>query len=209
MIGKIFGKWAVIKEIVDHSEHDKVYECICECGRVNNIRRYSLRSGRSLACKSCSHKTHGMTETSTYIIWESMKKRCANPNNSHYKYYGGRGIKVCDSWNKFEVFLKDMGKRPEGLELDRIDVNGNYEPSNCRWVTKSINQLNKRKPICITGERFGKWLVKEISSERINNKICYNCICDCGKVQVVMKIQLVNGRSTQCITCRNKNNANT
>lgn len=208
MIGARFGKWLVVKKIENPKEHDQIFECVCTCGRIANLRRYSLRSGRTSACKSCSHKTHGMVGTSTYVIWESMIKRCTNPNSSHYAYYGGRGIKVCDSWRKFENFFKDMGIRPDSLEIDRIDGNGNYEPSNCRWVTKLVNQLNRRSVKCIIGRRFGKWLVKELATERKNNKITYVCVCDCGNSQTIMKIQLMNNRSTQCITCRNKSNAN-
>jgi hypothetical protein len=73
-----------------------------------------------------------------------MKTRCQNPRSGSYQHYGGRGIQVCARWQKFENFLKDMGARPEGHQIDRIDVNGNYEPNNCRWVTQSVNARNKR-----------------------------------------------------------------
>lgn len=90
---------------------------------------------------------HGLTHMHEYQIWTNMKQRCTNPKRAGYKYYGGRGIKVCDSWMKsFKNFLDDMGKRPDkGFSIDRIDPNGNYEPSNCRWVTNVIQATNKRK----------------------------------------------------------------
>ena len=75
-----------------------------------------------------------------------MRNRCTNPNNTNYKNYGGRGIKVCERWDDFTVFIADMGERPEGKTLDRIDNDGNYEPSNVRWATRSEQQKNKRKP---------------------------------------------------------------
>lgn len=95
------------------------------------------------------NKQHGMAkkgnEHPIYLAWSGMKKRCLNLNSTNYKNYGGRGISVCDRWLKFENFRDDMlASWQEGLQLDRIDVNGNYEPSNCRWVTRSENCKNRR-----------------------------------------------------------------
>ncbi len=91
---------------------------------------------------------HGMCGTPTYKAWARMIQRCNNPNVPSYHYYGGRGIKVCDRWQKsFTAFYEDMGVRPEGLELDRINNNGNYEPSNCRWITHAENNRNKSNTV--------------------------------------------------------------
>jgi len=89
-------------------------------------------------------KTHGMSRTSENQAWRDMLQRCNNPKNSFYKDYGSRGIKVCKEWYKFENFYKDMGNRPQGLTLERIDNNGNYEPSNCKWASHSEQQRNKK-----------------------------------------------------------------
>ncbi len=88
--------------------------------------------------------THGLSKTSAYKTWGGMIQRCTNLNNDSYRHYGGRGITVCKEWLKFEGFYRDMGDRPEGMSLDRIDPNGNYEPSNCRWTTSLDQQRNRR-----------------------------------------------------------------
>lgn len=104
----------------------------------------------------CSSGIDG--RTSTYDIWRSMKARCLRPSHKAYPQYGGRGISVCPQWlNNFDVFLADMGPRPDKLDLDRKDNNGNYTPDNCRWVTRTINNRNKRSnrnqtPVTINGE---------------------------------------------------------
>lgn len=89
---------------------------------------------------------HGLWKHPLYRVWLSMKTRCLNPNYSRYHYYGGRGIRICERWLDVKVFIEDMlPSWQEGLQLDRIDVNGNYEPSNCRWATRSQNTKNTRR----------------------------------------------------------------
>jgi hypothetical protein len=101
---------------------------------------------------------HGMHATRTYKSWRSMINRCTNPNTPGYASYGGRGITVCDRWLIFEPFLADMGVRPEGRTLDRINNDGNYEPGNCRWATRFEQQRNKRPPVreefCKNGHEY-------------------------------------------------------
>lgn len=119
------------------------------------------------------NKFHGMTKSKEYSAWHHMKDRCLNPNDANYGIYGGRGIKICDKWiDSFLKFYEDMGDRPEGTSLDRIDVNGNYEPSNCRWansVTQARNQrLRSTNTSGYKGVSFHKHQNKWISRITIN-----------------------------------------
>lgn len=159
-VGERFN-FLVIKEILD----GKFARCLCDCGKEKIIRKYNLRNGTIKSC-GCIHKkitsdankTHGMSFTKTYNSWDAMIQRCTNKSHRAFKYYGGRGINVCNQWLfSFEAFLNDMGERPEGLTIDRIDVNGNYEPSNCRWANSETQNLNKRPRISyvvINGEKY-------------------------------------------------------
>lgn len=114
---------------------------------------------------------HGMSNTPEYYAWQNMKDRCFNKRNKQWNDYGGRGITVCDDWvASFLVFYNHMGPRPDGHSLDRVDVNGNYEPSNCRWATQNEQVLNtRRKDSCGVIKRGTKWRVV-----LIRNKIRYN-----------------------------------
>lgn len=137
------------------------WNCVCECGNNLTTRSDALTSGRARSC-GCLHKesaskifkdrntTHGKTGTRTYNIWCGIVTRCTNENTSYFKHYGGRGISICERWLTFENFLSDMGECPSGLSIDRIDVNCDYEPSNCRWTDMKTQQRNTRKNRLLT-----------------------------------------------------------
>lgn len=122
----------------------------CECGNQKLIMVQSFRTGRSSSCgcnryiNRSSITKHGLVHLPEYKIWSSMRQRCSNPNSQVYQYYGSRGIRVCETWNDFSRFYEDMGPRPsKNHSIDRIDVDGNYEPRNCRWATTSEQSLNR------------------------------------------------------------------
>ena len=159
LTGQRFGRLVVLGFDKKSNDRQYMWLCRCDCGDVVSVRGYSLRSGNTQSC-GCLQKetniklrqTHGMTKTRVYNIWKSMRQRCSIPSTSGYKYYGGRGIKVCNEWQDFEPFYKwaISNGYADNLTIDRIDVNGNYEPSNCRWITLKEQQMNTRRNHYIT-----------------------------------------------------------
>lgn len=142
-IGKVIGKWTILKETDSNSRNRNVL-CKCICGKEQIISLSRLKNNKTLSCKTCNLQIHGKTESLTYNTWRCMKARCTREKNENFKLYGGRGIQVCERWKIFENFLQDMGERPAGYQLDRINNDGDYEPNNCRWVTPKENSNNRR-----------------------------------------------------------------
>lgn len=147
LTGKKIGRWTVLKRAENDKHKHPMWSCRCDCGNESVISGNSLRVGNSKSCGCLNMDTrtiHGERYSMTYETWVSMLQRCLNPKAAHYGYYGGRGIKVCDSWLDFKNFYVDMGERPKNKTLDRINVNGDYELSNCRWATHVEQSRNKR-----------------------------------------------------------------
>lgn len=148
VLGKTFHKLIVLEEKGRDNYHNILWLCKCVCGNYKVVTGSHLRSGhtKSCGCTKRMQTIHGGSYTPEYTAWLGMKSRCYNSNHNRYIHYGGRGITVCDRWkDSFENFLADMGKRPsENLSIDRIDNDGNYEPSNCRWATGKVQILNRK-----------------------------------------------------------------
>lgn len=156
LTGQRFNRLLVLERDVSKSSGFKqqvFWTCLCDCGNTLSVRSYCLRKQRTKSCgcykadldHSQDNIKHGMYNTRTYHTWEGMKQRCLNPKATRYPDYGAVGISVCDRWLDFSNFLEDMGERPKGKTLDRINPFGNYEPGNCRWATPLEQQHNQRR----------------------------------------------------------------
>ena len=155
--GMKFGMLIVIKEcnqrIQPSGQSIRVFYCRCSCGNEKNFSLADLRSGHTISC-GCYRKTfmvkHGKYNTKTYKVWSHMRERCLQRNTKSFQSYGGRGITICERWNTFENFYEDMGEKPEGKSLDRIDNNSGYCKENCRWATQKEQMNNTRNNVLVT-----------------------------------------------------------
>lgn len=167
-IGETFGRWTVIAAAPDrktpNSHVVRFIRCRCECGAEREVRIHALWDGSSKSCGDPAHRRsfiHGMSRTPTYIVWSRMHGRCKGDDEESTRLYLDRGITVCERWSGpggFENFLADVGKKPPGrrISIDRIDNDGNYEPSNCRWATPKTQNGNTRNNVWVNyaGQRM-------------------------------------------------------
>ena len=149
--GQRFGRLQVVKIVGKDKRHNLLYECICDCGNTTVTNGTLLRAGKTRSCgclakNNFDRTTHGLSHTPLYGVWRTMKTRCYDRNSNHYKNYGARGIVICDEWkNNFKAFYdwSMANGYAKGLTIDRMNVDGNYEPENCRWVTQREQCNNK------------------------------------------------------------------
>lgn len=183
--GQIFGRLTVIEKECKVKDKPQRFLCQCSCGNQKIIMGRHLISSHTVSCGCFKKETtrnrvfkHGDSHTPTHSIWVNMRDRCNNKHNKSYPYYGDRGISVCERWNDYSLFIEDMGYRPDGLELDRIDNNKGYYKENCRWSNRHQQMRNQRRSVIIEyqgesiqmndlADRFG------INKHTFKSRICY------------------------------------
>lgn len=173
LIGKQFEKLTVVSNGKKTHDGRSLLNCLCDCGNSTTILAFHWGEIKSCGClvkeKNIERlKTHGYTATPTHKTWLNMKNRCLNPNATGFRHYGGRGIKMCDRWLKFSNFLADMGEKPPGLTLERINVDGDYSLKNCKWATIEEQSRNTTRNRFITFEEETRTLKDWAKINNIN-----------------------------------------
>lgn len=167
LTGQIFGRLTVIECAGKTTTY--FWKCKCTCGKITTVVGTSLTRGSTQSCgcllaEGNNNRKHGMVRSTEYEIWQGILQRCHNSNHRVYKNYGGRGIRVCKRWHQFKNFLADMGRRPEGLSLDRKNNDKGYSLENCRWATRQQQARNTRRSRYFTHEgirlRLSDWAAK-------------------------------------------------
>jgi hypothetical protein len=190
LTGQTIGKWAVGAMFKHPVRNERMYKCVCKCGVAKNVKHSHLFAGKTKSC-GCSWTTHNKSKSNEYMIWDGMISRCYNKSHHAYNNYGGRGISVCDKWRKFEGFYEDMGDKPKGLTLERIDNSLGYNKDNCKWASMTEQSRNRRST------KLNETVVGEIKS-LINKGIAQS------KIAIQFNVSRGNiGHIAQGLTWRN------
>lgn len=177
-VGEVYGRLTVIEYAYTGTNRHAVWNCLCTCGNIVQVPYPLLKQDKTKSCGCLfreTHTKHGMSSTCkssseaqirTYNAWKGMKNRCWLPTSAAYPNYGGRGITVAERWKEFKNFFEDLGLCPEGYSLERLDVNGNYEPGNCCWIPMEDQAQNKRNTLWVT--LHGEKLCLAEAARRVN-----------------------------------------
>lgn len=184
--GQKFGQLLVLSNEGRDKNNNFLVKCKCDCGTIFITRKgYLTRKKKPVKhCRGCTARKnftkHGLSGSPTYKSWNDMKQRCDNPNDMAYVNYGGRTITYCDSWSNFENFLEDMGIRPKGLTLERLDVNKGYCPDNCIWADKITQANNTRRNLRYKIGEESKTLPQWARQYNISCKVVYDRVNKLG-----------------------------
>lgn len=182
LTGRQFGRLTALQECGRRKHHGPMWLCRCTCGTEKIVPGVRLRTGvtRSCGCLLRDSRTiprfikHGKYGSRVRSIWNGMIQRCSNPRRKGWENYGGRGITVCERWKSFPNFYADMGDPPDGTSLDRVDSDGNYEPGNCRWATRTEQGANRRGNLLVTFEGKAQVLSAWATELRMSRWTLYN-----------------------------------
>lgn len=178
LAGQRFEKLVALgidEQRVRKNKKSQYWKCQCDCGRTTSVATSKLTHGEIKSCGCMrGNKSHNMSDTRPHNIWMGMRSRCNNPNTKNYKYYVGKGITYCERWETFEGFWEDMQEGyADHLTIDRIDSNGNYEKSNCRWATAGEQSRNRRNCIHLFFNGETKTVAELCDELGFNKKVLY------------------------------------
>jgi hypothetical protein len=203
LVGHRFGRLIVQYRAEDGKRGQTRWSCRCDCGSDAVVRGGHLKSGliRSCGClrrettraMSTTHGASGDNETATYRTWRHMRERCDNPRNKDFPDYGGRGIRVCDRWRSYENFLADLGERPPGTSIDRIDNNKGYEIGNVHWASSAQQAQNRRST------KLSVDVARSIRARHSNGETLASIARDVGVSRTMVR-NVVHGRAWSSAT---------
>ena len=188
LVGKRFGRLTVIERDPQSKPKSVKWICKCDCGNTTSVNSQLLRNGHTVSCGCYQRErtsevstTHGGSKDRLFHVWSSMRQRCNNPNNHAYKYYGGKGISVCNEWNDYGVFREwalasgyNTQAKPHVCTLDRIDNSRGYSPDNCRWVDSTVQTNNQTKNIYLTFNGKTQTYAQWAKEKGWNYKVIYD-----------------------------------
>jgi hypothetical protein len=169
--GRLFGRLTPVSVVAKQGRRGAFWLCECACGSRTTVSHTKIISGHTKSCgcynseaRAAKNYKHGQSKTKEHVVWMAMRSRCNNPHDKNYKNYGGRGITVCKRWDSYTNFINDMGQRPSGFSIERIDNSKGYSPENCTWASRRQQSLNKRTTVFVIYKGEKRPLV-EVTSE--------------------------------------------
>lgn len=200
LAGQRFGRLTAVAPTEARLDGRVIWRCLCDCGEEKFAKSVNLKLGKTKTCGKCDKEPSRKTHRPTYGIWEKMRRRCESPLDPAYSYYGGRGIFVCERWRVYENFLADMGERPPGLTLERVNNDMGYSPDNCRWATRLEQQRNRRvnRRLSLNGETkcLSEWAdILGINRETLRGRVAIHGWSDEKALTEPVRVESRNSRA--------------